>query len=89
MLINLFKLLETILHGDKMSTDIENLKEDDIIKNLGLKDVFVIKRSAGIIILKKTSTLTDMLTNLIPVGKKSSRDWKEEEYSEYLSERSG
>lgn len=72
-----------------MKTDFEGLREDDIIKNLGLKDVFVVKRSAGIIIMKKNFTLTDMLSNLIDVSKKSGREWRESEYAEYLLSRSG
>lgn len=72
-----------------MKTDFEDLREDDIIRNLGLKDVFVVKRSMGIIIMKKDFTLTDMLSNLIEVGKKSKREWKESEYGEYLLSRSG
>ncbi len=71
-----------------MRTDFEGLKEDDIIKNLGLKDVFVVKRSIGIIIMKKDFTLTDMLSNLIEISKKSKREWKESEYGEYLLSRS-
>lgn len=72
-----------------MKTDFEGLKEEDIVKNLGLTDVFVIKRSVGIIIMKKDFTLTDMLSNLIMVSEKSKRDWKESEYGEYLLSRSG
>lgn len=51
-----------------MKTDFENLREDDIKRNLGLKDVLVIKRNVGIIIMKKDFTLTDMLSNLISVS---------------------
>jgi len=72
-----------------MKTDFEGLKEDDIIKNLGLTDVFVVKHSIGIIIMKKDFTLTDMLSNLISISEKSKRDWKESEYGEYLLSRSG
>lgn len=72
-----------------MKTDFESLGEDDIIKNLGLKDVFVVKRSVGIIIMKKDFTLTDMLSNLISTSEKSKREWKESEYGEYLLSRSG
>lgn len=71
-----------------MKTDFENLREDDIKRNLGLKDVLVIKRNVGIIIMKKDFTLTDMLSNLISVSEKSKREWKETEYLEYLSSRS-
>ncbi len=72
-----------------MRADFEGLREDDIIKNLGLKDVFVVKRSVGIIIMKKDFTLTDMLSSLISVSEKSKREWKESEYGEYLLSRSG
>ncbi len=72
-----------------MKTDFENLGEEDIIKNLGLRDVFVVKSSMGIIIMKKDFTLTDMLSNLISTSEKSKRDWKESEYGEYLLSRSG
>lgn len=72
-----------------MKADFEGLREEDIIKNLGLKDVFVVKRNAGIIIMKKDFTLTDMLSNLISVSGKSKREWKESEYGEYLLSRSG
>lgn len=72
-----------------MKTDFENLGEEDIVKNLGLRDVFVIKRSMGIIIIKKDFTLTDMLSNLISISEKSKREWKESEYGEYLLSRSG
>jgi len=70
-------------------TDFEGLKEEDIIKNLGLKDVFVVKSNAGIIIMKKELTLTDMLSNLISKREKSGEDLKESDYEEYLLKRSG
>ena len=70
-------------------TDFEGLKEEDIIKNLGLKDVFVVKRNTGIIIMKKKCTLTDMLNNLILKSEKPVENLKESEYEEYLLKRSG
>ncbi len=86
----LFKFLKAIICLVRnVKTDFESLGEDDIIKNLGLKDVFVVKRSVGIIIMKKDFTLTDMLSNLIETSEKSKREWKESEYGEYLTSRSG
>jgi len=71
-----------------MKTNFEAMREEDIIRKLGLNDVFVVKRNIGIIIMKKSFTLTDMLSNLIPVSEKSEKEWKESEYAEYLLSRS-
>ncbi len=72
-----------------MKTNFEAMREEDIIRNLGLNDVFVVKKNIGIIIMKKSFTLTDMLSDLISVSEKSKKEWKESEYAEYLLSRSG
>lgn len=58
-----------------------------IFKDMGIKDhekVILIVRKTGLIVMKKTSNLTDMLVGLVET---KNKEYDKSEYSEYLLER--
>lgn len=60
----------------------------EILADIGANEkepLNIIKSKLGIIIMKQSTTLTDLLSNLV---KTDNSDWDEMEYSQYLLERS-
>jgi hypothetical protein len=65
----------------------KELDERKLLKELGLEgsQVLILKRDKGIVILDRSASLTDLLSGLVETPDK---EWREEEYMEYLTERS-
>lgn len=65
----------------------KELDEVKLLRELGIESsqVLIIKRDKGLVILDKSSSLTDLLAGLV---KAPDKEWKEEEYLEYLMRRS-
>ena len=66
---------------------VKELDEKKLLEELGLdsSQVLILKRDKGIVILEKSASLTDLLSGLL---EPSDKEWREEEYMEYLTGRS-
>ena len=67
---------------------VKELDEKKLLEELGLdsSQVLILKRDKGIVILEKSASFTDLLSGLL---EPSDKEWREEEYMEYLTGRSG